>query len=351
MENLEVVDFSSNSISSAEKLILPAKLKICNLSDNVLRRFCVKQWPERLVELDLSYNRLEELDSSFDDLVRTCVVSVNYNDFPPQKYNAYTVWLSEDLDGARLSAEVARVNRFARFGVSVRVRSTCNSESPIDSPRRVRQCPRIKHRLVVRSTYADSQNVHASSVQNSVDEAVAWLMENASCSTEKSGLTACKQLKRAWRPRRFYHVREWLRTRRANRCLKTNMMDRTIHLRHGITYEELIRLVWIAVKTHPHRIEILTVLKKEIVDSSHLCFTGRFTRALSSLGGFIDEIQVGISETEQISNRVVHALKKVTAQHKEGTPDYEQEGRRQVAEILDEYNVVGQQRQAWLDAV
>jgi len=58
----------------------------------------------------------------------------------------------------------------------------------------------------------------------------------------------------------------------------------------------------------PNKDEILTVLNQEINDGLYMCFTGRLTRLLNTLVGFYDDIELQISDSEQITN-IIMALK------------------------------------------
>jgi hypothetical protein len=215
------------------------------------------------------------------------------------------------------------------------------------------------------TVFNDSQNVHATSIQKSTSDSVAWLIRNAKTKCTKddenqSGHKLTKDdreraaymaIKNAWRPKRFYYIREWIMTQSANLALKQNVQERTVHSTHGISYGELLELIWLAIRDHPYKDDILAVLKQEVRDSSHLCFTGRFTRTLNSLGGFITEVRVDISENEQMSNRIVQSLKHIAVEHKQGTESYEHEGKLAVTAILEEFRIPERDRAVWLDAV
>ncbi len=371
--SLETVNLSGNSITNVDLTSFPPALKTLYMSDNILRTFTVAQWPEHLVELDLSSNRLEELDPSFDSLVTTCKVSIKYNDFPPQKHNAYTIWITPLDNPEQVVSKVAYVRRFARFGIPVKVKgdnlpSDDWPHQPLlaEHTRQLREIQTIQSQPVAVSAtiYTDSQNVHAQSIQRSTDSSVAWLIQNATRVTdaENSDMEyprnirnirsrAIEDLKRNWRPKRFYQICKWLNMLKANKILAKNAAEETIHSIHGISYGELITCIWQAIKAHEHCYEILMVLQQEIVESGSLCFTGRFTRALNSLSGFLEQVNVQISENEQMSHRITQCLKQLAATYEEGTEAYENAGRIEVGKILDEFHVSTCHRQAWLDAV
>ncbi len=366
LTSLEILTLARNSITDVNDFRFPQSLKNLDLSDNIITSFSVAQWPEHLVELDLSTNRLKEIDTSFDHLIMTCKVSLAYNDFPPQKHNAFTLWIDMQ-NAAHVASKIESVRRYIRFGIPIRVKASnedmtmpslaTNSRQPVLLRRQQQQqhyLDMYQNRSLAATAriYTNSQNVHSSSVQQSADASVAWLIENArTTDPDITSTDAVTYLKRSWRPRRIYHICEWLRTWKANKILTKNFNDRTIHSVHGITYENLITLIWVVVRAHNDRNEILHVLKQEITASSGLCFTGRFTRTLNSLSGFIEHVGIRISDNEQMSHRIVQCLKLVEARYKKGTEAYEHEGRIQVAKILNDFHLTDSDRQAWLEAV
>lgn len=89
-----------------------------------------------------------------------------------------------------------------------------------------------------------------------------------------------------------------------------------IHCLLNITFSELFLYVWQRCKDNN---EIRVILNSEISDSygtrgAYLwlckCFTGRISRLLNCLNGFYPDIQINISNNEQISNIILLLMKK-----------------------------------------
>ena len=377
LEELDTLDLSHNAIREVidkEEGLFPKGLKVVQFSNNLIRRFVVSQWPDHLVELDLSENRIDTLDPCFDTLNETCRVDLSHNEFPCEKYNGHTIWLDLRNDGEdETQRKLEMIHRCHRFGVKTRVR-TVSVESalpvlfpnirqpslqdtlrPVTIEEHMERALQLDRRPVIKSIFNDAHNVHASSIQKSANTGVAWLLTQAhlddKCIPETMVSTACEALKHAWRPRRFWHLTQWLRTWKADALLDRFLTDSTIHSAHGLTYGELVALIWSAIQTHEHSYAILMVLQQEVIDSTNVCFTGRFTRALNALSGFVKEVSIEISDREQMGNRIVQTLKKVSETHRQGSPEYEEEGRRQLEAILCEFNVPEHERAAWLDSV
>jgi hypothetical protein len=72
-----------------------------------------------------------------------------------------------------------------------------------------------------------------------------------------------------------------------------------------ITYSDLLIYVWSRIVKSENKDEILKVLNLEISDGLCMCFTGRLTRLLNTLVGFFPDIELQISDSEQITNIIM----------------------------------------------
>jgi hypothetical protein len=117
---------------------------------------------------------------------------------------------------------------------------------------------------------------------------------------------------------------------------------------YPITYKTLLTKVWQIIQDHEHREAMEEVLFQELENSENGCFKGRFIRTLNALSGFIDEVQVGMNSGEQMQNQIVVVIK--TLQKRLGK-NYLDEARKQIKDILIDFNVPEEDHNAWLDAV
>ena len=81
--------------------------------------------------------------------------------------------------------------------------------------------------------------------------------------------------------------------------------DTTCHASYLITYADLLVYVWSRIYRSVDKIELCKVLNQEIKDGLCMYFTGRMTRLLNCLSGFYDDIELQISDSEQITNIIV----------------------------------------------
>jgi Leucine-rich repeat (LRR) protein len=144
------------------------------------------------------------------------------------------------------------------------------------------------------TTYQDSENIHNSSIQKSVRNNIAILLQD-NYDISKSDLH--------------------------NELINTNFLS-LIELNsvidgiygddlfgQNITYFMIFTKVWGRIINNSNKNELLKRLREEIYDSINLCFVGKITRLINSLSGFYDDIKIEISINEQISNIIISYLK------------------------------------------
>jgi hypothetical protein len=360
LAELEDLDLSENDISSLNGGTLPMNLKTLNLSENMISNFSISTWPQHLVELNLSQNRLTNIDTSFDFLIPTCKVDFSYNDFPSVKYNAFTFWLKEgETDGPKIQ----EMSRLRRFNIPFKMRYERNEPEPVINPptpvREVRGTtvttlpPDMDNILGLRrvpallSTYNDEHNVHASSIQSSVNESVRWLLNSGPVDIP----SAMEQYKRCFKPKHWWNLGGWIRYFETSMVLDELFSLRTVHSVHGITCGHLLASIWNVIANHPDRREILDVMQSEISEMGGICFTGRFTKILNCLSGFFPQANITVSNREHMQNRIVQAIKKVQQAHGPNGSTYTEEAKKVVKDILIEFKVPDDEHEAWLDAI
>ena len=144
--------------------------------------------------------------------------------------------------------------------------------------------------------YQDNQSIHNSGIQKSFRESVNRLLST------KPELSLEKTLE------------EIVSSELPNEC-KSSLVDYSsredIHGELNITFGELLITVWDRIRGHENKQDILPILSQEMSDALCICFTGRITRLVNSLSGFIPEVTMHISDNEQISNLVIVTKNKI----------------------------------------
>lgn len=79
----------------------------------------------------------------------------------------------------------------------------------------------------------------------------------------------------------------------------------------GLTYGDVFSRIWLIVKDHPHRKYFVNNIKIELNQSVGYCWVGRFNRLINSLVGYVDGIIVGISIKEQLEIEIGRLIEKL----------------------------------------
>ena len=134
--------------------------------------------------------------------------------------------------------------------------------------------------------YTDRQNVHSSSIQQSIRNSINNLMNAFIVDYPLTYL-------------------DWSVLNQKTKEIITEYMDcLDIHTMLNITFKELFIAVVIEInKLSPDlQIEIQKRLNEEMQESECKCFTGRISRLVNCLSGYSDKVKIQITENEEISN-------------------------------------------------
>ena len=142
----------------------------------------------------------------------------------------------------------------------------------------------------------DNQSIHNSGIQKSFRESVNRLL------SKKPELPLEKTLE------------EIVSSELSDEC-KSSLVDYSfredIQGELNISFGDLLIAVWDRIRGHENKQDILPVLYQEMSDALCMCFTGRITRLVNSLSGFVPEVEIKISDNEQISNLVIVTKDKI----------------------------------------
>ena len=142
--------------------------------------------------------------------------------------------------------------------------------------------------------YSDKQNIHNHHIQNSFRSSLSNVLKD-------KDIMSMNQVKSEM-------IDNHILTEETKRELLNYCDDSTSHSVYLITYADLLQYVWTRIMRHIERDELCKVLNEEIKDGLCMCFTGRLTRLLNVLNGFYNDIEIQISDSEQITN-IIMALK------------------------------------------
>ena len=144
--------------------------------------------------------------------------------------------------------------------------------------------------------YQDNQSIHNSGIQQSFRKSVNRLLyKKPELSLEKT-------------------LEEIVSSELSDEC-KSSLVDYSsreyIHGELNITFGDLLIAVWDRIRKHKNKKNILPILSQEMSDALCMCFTGRITRLVNTLSGFVPDVSIHISDNEQISNLVIVTKDKI----------------------------------------
>ena len=377
-DEFEFIDVSKNRL---EKLNLqfPPNLISIDLSYNDLTKLPETNcFPQTLQLLDLSFNKLKDLPSWIVNLNENIVANFMPNHFwfnsyqnislnkPIYDYHLimaerfFDIGLRRKLEHTRnvinnnaindaihdiefrpntiIPELEQRINNRPMFNVDQYIgqpnqlnRNNANIGLIVN---RLHQQPHIQP---LRQTTAEQgQNVHNSAIQDSFSRSVKLLIENELPKNNDF-------FNAMWR----YYIFDGINIIRNLTFLNKVKADCALNdiiTRVGVTYKEVMERIWTISENHEHKYEIRTILKDEVLDGLGVCFTGRITRVVNSLCGFIDGIQIGYSVNEQISNGIIAIMRRA-----DNEPDLNVEA--EVRKYLNELNIPEEQQRPWLEAL
>jgi hypothetical protein len=144
--------------------------------------------------------------------------------------------------------------------------------------------------------YNDRQNIHNHHIQNSFHISLNNILKDK----QLLDLNTIKQ----------QIINNNILTEQTKREILNYCYDNVEHTSYLITYSDLLVYVWSRIIKSNNKDELLQVLNQEISDGVCMCFTGRLTRLLNTLVGFYDDIELQISDSEQITN-IIMTLKNI----------------------------------------
>ena len=134
----------------------------------------------------------------------------------------------------------------------------------------------------------DSQNVHNSSLQKSINDSINIIIKDEldiTLEEMKFEITSCVKL-----------------SKQVKDLIDSFCENNEQHSLFNINYKDLLLSVWNIIRKHINKDDILEIFESEILESSDKCFTGRFGRLINVLNGFDDRIQIVIDEKTHIGN-------------------------------------------------
>ena len=146
---------------------------------------------------------------------------------------------------------------------------------------------RIKNRGDnIHNLYNDTQNVHSSSIQQSIKDSIYNLMNEVKDDNK------------------INYLDDSILTVQTKEALIEYSKDESIHSHLECTFEEVLQAVLLEINnlSDDLQIEVKNRLNEEMEDGLCKCFTGRLSRLVNSLSGYSNKVSIKISSAEEIGN-------------------------------------------------
>jgi hypothetical protein len=334
--NLETCNLSYNRITTIYN-VFPDNLISLDLSYNDINKYPdTNYFSNKLQILNLSDNQLNDLPNSILSLDINCNTTLMPNKF---WFNSYTgISLNKKIDNYYLDI----AERF--FSNSLRLKLYNIKHITENNLPLLRENIVPKPKQLNKVTAEQKQNVHNSDIQNSFNISVKAIINYEAPIIINI----------------YNNIINYYNNNNNNIILQyfcvfsqSNQFIDEINKRFnindiisssGITYKELFYKIWCISEIHIHKHEIRKIIKEEVISGIGYCFTGCITRLVNSLSGFIDGIQIGYSENEQINNTVIMIMRKCEANNSLIAYD-------EIKKALDELNIDENKQKIWLDAL
>jgi hypothetical protein len=143
------------------------------------------------------------------------------------------------------------------------------------------------------TVYTDSQNVHTSSINTSVNVAAAALVEDMDIS-DTNALDILETLRGITPASNVVDVEE---------AIERILIDETKFSHNGLVFdlESVFYALWRFIHTLEHIAELRLRLVEELVEMNKYCSTGHLSRLINVIQGFTDRYAIRISDLEQIT--------------------------------------------------
>ena len=146
--------------------------------------------------------------------------------------------------------------------------------------------------------YERYKNVHTASIQDSIVTAVQRLKQD--------------QIREPLRPLpKLKDIMQSNLPSNTKYLIKSYCANDYIMPRYGLTYKELICLVWRRIIESPHSSELCRILTCELEIAGQICLPGSFASTISVLDGFYEDIRITVSESDRIAAIIIHTGKQI----------------------------------------
>ena len=96
----------------------------------------------------------------------------------------------------------------------------------------------------------------------------------------------------------------------AKLVINNNNNNHQIHTIIQLRFSDILPYVWARIVNHPNMSDLIAIFSTQMEEQDQQCFTGALSRLISCLSGFYDDVNIQISEKEQINNIIIALRRK-----------------------------------------
>lgn len=300
--SLEELYLTSNRISNIKNLT--NNLKILNLSYNNIDK--INNLTDSITNLNLSHNFIDKIENLSTNITHLYLNYNFINKIENLTYNITHLNLSHNrilkiennsLPPKLISLDISHnfIKELPIFLLELKyLRKIKYNNNPIimiSLP--IQRWLNIINKLETNKIYMDKENVHNHNIQQSFRNSLNNILNN-----NNYPLLELNEIKNQINENNIL-------TPKAKYLIDEYCNDDTLHSVYLITYSDLLRYVWARIINSEYKDNILKILNDEIISSKNSCFMGRMVRLINTLVGFYDDIQIQISDSEQIANIIL----------------------------------------------
>ena len=280
--NLKILNLSYNRINTIENL--SENLLKINLSHNLISK--INNIPNNLTYLNLGYNFINKIENltiniTHLNIAHNNINKIEYNSLPPNLVH--------------LDISHNRINELSIYLLELKYLKVFkyNSNPIIKISLPVQRWINTLNRIESNKIYSDKENVHSHNIQETFRASLYNIINNT-----KYELLDFKELKKKINNCEILN-------NNAKKLINIYCNDKTYHCIYFVTFADLLNYIWVRIINSEHKDELLNILNDEINSSEGLCFMGRMVRLINTLVGFYSDIEIQISDSEQISNIIL----------------------------------------------
>lgn len=328
MKKLEKLRINNCNTSSFEGLPLLERLKIFNFSFNQIKSFDYFSYQPNLLSITGISNNIEDISSLCSMNTLRSLILDNNNLISIEDVYRFKNLTLLSCEGNKLQ----QINAILKLKNLREIFCNNNPYKELHHPIVLRMIYETSLNTI--TVYNDGQNTHNRAIENSVFASIEKLIIKYS---DQTGIN-----------KSFNEISEELIDKineKALMLLRSYCDESIVHSRINLTFFQLFQIIYAEIK-HKNLTCLYNRLEQEIIDSENKCFTGRISRLINTLSGFSEEVNINISETDQICSIILSIKnnienKKITFQ--EGI----ESAMKQLRELIDNENMI----EAWINSL